>query len=106
MSERDAIRYRKQMQALDPKQLRMTRRKRDPIAPVRPLTAYMWFCKQNWKAVSDKNCKLTAQQKMKELAKMWAECDENARKKFEEYADCDRKCYQMEKIEYKKNCKK
>lgn len=43
---------------------------------------------------------------MKQLAQMWSECTDEDRREYEEYAECDRKCYNVEMNKYKRKAQK
>ena len=105
MSEEDAIRYKKQMENLSSEELKMTKRKKDPGAPLRPLSAYMWFCKRNWKKVAKANPGKGTSKVVQLLAQMWTSSTEDKKKIYEEYAECDKKFDDIEKEKYLKQKK-
>lgn len=100
MSLRDAVRYKKEMKTFNPKELKIARKPKNFLEPVKPLSAYIWFCQQRFKSVSQKLPKKNNGYVIKTLARMWAKCDENTKKKFEECSECDKQCYQDEMKAY------
>ncbi|EEB15078.1 Nonhistone chromosomal protein, putative [Pediculus humanus corporis] len=88
-----------------PLELKMTKRKKDPGAPLRPLSAYMWFCKRNWKKVAKANPGKGTSKVVQLLARMWTSSTEDKKKIYEEYAECDKKFYDIEKEKYLKQKK-
>ncbi|KAJ5918857.1 Non-histone chromosomal protein 6 [Penicillium verhagenii] len=79
---------------------RVTRRKKDPNAPKRGLSAYMFFANDNRDAVREENPGITFGQVGKTLGDKWKALTESERKPYDEKAATDKKRYEEEKAKY------
>ncbi|KAJ5924737.1 nonhistone chromosomal protein 6A [Penicillium verhagenii] len=79
---------------------RTTRRKKDPNAPKRGLSAYMFFANDNRDAVREENPGITFGQVGKTLGDKWKALTESERKPYDEKAATDKKRYEDEKAKY------
>ncbi|CAI8041638.1 High mobility group protein DSP1 [Geodia barretti] len=76
------------------------RKKKDPNAPKRPLSAFLFFCQDRRPAIKAKNPSYTIGNTAKVLGKDWKGLDEEKRKPFEAKAEKDRQRYEQEKRDY------
>eukprot|EP00027_Filamoeba_sp_ATCC50430_P009890 CAMPEP_0168560530 /NCGR_PEP_ID=MMETSP0413-20121227/11109_1 /TAXON_ID=136452 /ORGANISM="Filamoeba nolandi, Strain NC-AS-23-1" /LENGTH=310 /DNA_ID=CAMNT_0008591837 /DNA_START=23 /DNA_END=955 /DNA_ORIENTATION=- len=76
---------------------RKKRAKKDPNAPKRPLSSYMYFCKDKRDDL-DRGMKVTEQ--AQELARMWKKVSTSEKKKYEEKAKKDKERYEKEMKKY------
>ncbi|GES58528.1 non-histone chromosomal protein 6 [Aspergillus terreus] len=77
-----------------------TRRKKDPNAPKRGLSAYMFFANENRDKVREENPGITFGQVGKMLGEKWKALSEDDRRPYEEKAAADKKRYEDEKASY------
>jgi len=82
------------------KRARKTKRPKDPNAPKRALSGFFWFSNEHRGKIKDANPDFGVGDIAKELGKMWADCDEGTRSKYEEMAEKDRMRYDKEKTAY------
>jgi len=82
------------------KRARKTKRPKDPNAPKRALSGFFWFSNEHRGKIKDANPDFGVGDIAKELGKMWSECDEVTRSKYEEMAEKDRMRYDKEKTAY------
>ncbi|KAL4992133.1 high mobility group box domain-containing protein [Aspergillus falconensis] len=78
-----------------------TRRKKDPNAPKRGLSAYMFFANDNREKVREENPGITFGQVGKMLGEKWKSLSDKERKPYEDKAAADKKRYEDEKAAYK-----
>eukprot|EP00088_Acartia_fossae_P038418 TRINITY_DN3981_c0_g1_i1.p1 TRINITY_DN3981_c0_g1~~TRINITY_DN3981_c0_g1_i1.p1 ORF type:complete len:167 (-),score=59.83 TRINITY_DN3981_c0_g1_i1:500-1000(-) len=83
-----------------PKRQRKTKRPKDPNAPKRALSGFFWFSNEHRGKIKDANPDFGVGDIAKELGKMWAECDEVTKSKYEGMAEKDRIRYDKEKTAY------
>lgn len=79
-----------------------SRKKKDPDAPKRPLSGYMYFSNEYREVVRSENPSINFGQVSKILAEKWKNLGLDDRKPYEEMADNDKKRYQKEKDVYSK----
>lgn len=79
---------------------RSVKKKKDPNAPKRSLSAYMIFANEQRENVRDENPGITFGQVGKVLGKLWKELDEKQRTPYEAKAAEDKKRYEDEKANY------
>ncbi|KAJ5674193.1 non-histone chromosomal protein 6 [Penicillium macrosclerotiorum] len=77
-----------------------TRRKKDPNAPKRGLSAYMFFANDTRDKVREENPGISFGQVGKMLGDKWKALSDTERKPFEEKAVADKKRYEEEKAAY------
>ncbi|KAL4868883.1 hypothetical protein BDV12DRAFT_168818 [Aspergillus spectabilis] len=77
-----------------------TRKKKDPNAPKRGLSAYMFFANDNRDKVREENPGITFGQVGKMLGEKWKALSDKDRKPYEEKAATDKKRYEDEKAAY------
>lgn len=78
------------------------RRKKDPDAPKRSLSAYMFFANENRDIVRAENPGISFGQVGKMLGEKWKELSSDDKAPYEKKADDDKKRYEKEKAEYAK----
>ncbi|CAG8022179.1 unnamed protein product [Penicillium salamii] len=79
---------------------RQVRRKKDPNAPKRGLSAYMFFANDNRDKVREENPGISFGQVGKQLGDKWKALSEDDRKPYDEKAAKDKKRYEEEKAAY------
>ncbi|KAA8646267.1 hypothetical protein EYZ11_000624 [Aspergillus tanneri] len=79
---------------------RVERRKKDPNAPKRGLSAYMFFANDNREKVREENPGITFGQVGKMLGEKWKALSDSERRPYEEKAAADKKRYEDEKASY------
>ncbi|OQE28400.1 hypothetical protein PENSTE_c003G10093 [Penicillium steckii] len=79
---------------------RVQRRKKDPNAPKRGLSAYMFFANDNRDKVREENPGITFGQVGKMLGDKWKALSESERKPYDQKAAADKKRYEEEKAKY------
>ncbi|KAL4969546.1 high-mobility group nucleosome-binding protein [Aspergillus stella-maris] len=77
-----------------------TRKKKDPNAPKRGLSAYMFFANDNREKVREENPGITFGQVGKMLGEKWKALSDKDRKPYEDKAATDKKRYEDEKAAY------
>lgn len=78
------------------------RRKKDPNAPKRSLSAYMFFANEQRDVVRAENPGIAFGQVGKLLGERWKALNEEQKKPYEVKAEADKKRYELEKAEYLK----
>jgi len=87
--------------AAAPKKTRgVEKKKKDPNAPKRGLSAYMFFANEQRENVRDENPGISFGQVGKVLGDRWKALDEKARQPYEKKAQTDKKRYEDEKAKY------
>jgi len=81
------------------------RKKKDPNAPKRSMSAFFWFSQDERKKVREANPKFGVGEVAKELGRRWADIDPVLKKKYEGLAEEDRKRYSQAKTDYKNSLK-
>lgn len=79
-----------------------TRKKKDPNAPKRSLSAYMFFANDNRDIVRAENPGITFGQVGKLLGEKWKELTDEDKVPYQTKADADKKRYEVDKAEYAK----
>lgn len=79
-----------------------TRRKKDPNAPKRALSAYMFFANEQRDIVRSEHPGIAFGQIGKALGEKWKALDKKGRGPYEAKALADKKRYELEKAEYLK----
>ena len=79
-----------------PAKARRTRKPKDPNAPKKNVSAYIWFTYEMREKVKRGNPELTFGQIGKELGRLWTELDEESKKKFVELAKKDKSRFDRE----------
>jgi len=74
---------------------------KDPNAPKRPRTAYIFFCNDKRPKVREANPNMRMTEVTNELGKMWKNLKESKRQKYLEQAQKDRERYTSEMNQYK-----
>jgi len=75
------------------------KKKRDPEAPKRPTTAYLYFCKEMREKVKEDNEDMDSKEITRELGRMWREDYSDDRERWVELAEKDKKRYEEEMTE-------
>lgn len=81
---------------------RTTRKKKDPDAPKRSLSAYMFFANENRDIVRAENPGISFGQVGKLLGEKWKALTPEDKIPYENKAETDKKRYEKEKAEYAK----
>ncbi|KAL1916519.1 uncharacterized protein VTP21DRAFT_5710 [Calcarisporiella thermophila] len=76
------------------------KRKKDPNAPKRPLSAYMLFSQEKRKQVLEENPDVKFTEVGKLLGAMWKELSEEEKKIYNDKASKDKERYEREKADY------
>mgnify|MGYP000858041294 CR=1 FL=1 len=76
------------------------KKKKDPNAPKRALSAFLFFSSDKRQEVIDNNPGIKFVDITREISKLWGEIDANSKKKYEEKAKKDKERYEKEKAEY------
>lgn len=79
---------------------RITRRKKDPNAPKRALSAYMYFANENRDLIRSENPDVSFGQIGKLLGERWKALDDQDKIPYEDKARADKKRYESEKELY------
>ncbi|GIK01590.1 non-histone chromosomal protein 6 [Aspergillus viridinutans] len=79
---------------------RVERKKKDPNAPKRGLSAYMFFANDNRDKVREENPGISFGQVGKMLGERWKALSDTDRRPYEEKAAADKKRYEDEKASY------
>ncbi|GMM49143.1 high-mobility group nucleosome-binding protein [Starmerella bacillaris] len=77
-----------------------TRRKKDPDAPKRPITAYMFYAQNERKNVNRDKPDAKFGEVGKIIGERWRQLDAEGKKKYEDMAVEDKKRYDKQKAEY------
>ena len=80
----------------------LAKRKRDPNAPKRPMTAFMYFAREERPKVMKDNPNFSVPEIGKELGARWRKLEDNERAKFDALAAKDMARYQAQMKKYKK----
>ncbi|EDK41147.1 hypothetical protein PGUG_05245 [Meyerozyma guilliermondii ATCC 6260] len=79
-----------------------TRKKKDPDAPKRSLSAYMFFANENRDIIRAENPGIAFGQVGKLLGEKWKAMNADEKVPYETKAEADKKRYEKEKAEYAK----
>lgn len=77
-----------------------TRRKKDPDAPKRPITAYMFYAQHERKNVNKDKPDAKFGEVGKIIGERWRQLDAEGKKTYEDMAIEDKKRYDKQKAEY------
>ncbi|KAI9301038.1 putative high-mobility group non-histone chromosomal protein [Cunninghamella echinulata] len=77
-----------------------SRTKKDPSAPKRGLSAYMFFSQENRETVKTENPNATFGEIGKLLGEKWRTLEEEEKKKYVALAEKDKQRYEKEKADY------
>ena len=80
----------------------LAKRRRDPNAPKRPMTAFMYFAREERPKVMKDNPNFSVPEIGKELGARWRKLEDNERAKFDALAAKDMARYQAQMKKYKK----
>ena len=81
---------------------KVSRKKKDPDAPKRSLSAYMFFANENRDIVRAENPGISFGQVGKALGDKWKALSAEDKVPYENKAEADKKRYEKEKAEYAK----
>jgi hypothetical protein len=84
------------------KTTKKTKKEKDPNAPKRPLSAYMYFSKDKREELTKKNGKESVAESSKKIAALWKKATSDEKKKYDTKAAKDKTRYEKEMAEYKK----
>lgn len=104
MATKDKSRYESEMANYTPAKGEKRKRKKDPNAPKRSLSAFFFFNKEEREKVKKDFPNYTVGDIAKELGKRWEKCQNKA--KFEALAKADKARYEKEMAAYKGDAKK
>lgn len=97
MSDRDKARFEEEMHRYDPsfmvEKKRCQRRRKDPLAPKRSLSAFFWFCHDERPKVKEQFPDYGMSESAKELGRLWGQADAETRQKYEIMAQRDKERY-------------
>ncbi|EED19418.1 nucleosome binding protein (Nhp6a), putative [Talaromyces stipitatus ATCC 10500] len=79
---------------------RSEKRKKDPNAPKRGLSAYMFFANENRERVRDENPGIAFGALGRKLGELWKGLSDAERKPYEDKAAADKKRYEDQKASY------
>ena len=82
-----------------PKQPKTVKKLKDPDAPKRPKTAYLLFCEENRKSLSDE---FKGKAVMTELGRLWNELSEKKKAPYTKAAEQEKTRYRAEMDDYKR----
>ncbi|KAF5832893.1 high mobility group box domain-containing protein [Dunaliella salina] len=77
------------------------KKKKDPNAPKRGLSAYMFFCQDMRDTIKAENPEMKVTEVTSELGKQWKELPESEKKQYHDRAAQDKKRYEEESKNYK-----
>ena len=107
MANKDKSRYEKEMQSYTPPEItnedrgtRSTRRKKDPNAPKRPKSSYLFFCQDERAVVISENPVMKNTDIIRELGRRWKDLDEDSKYQFSQQAEEDKTRYDSEMALY------
>ena len=96
MADRDKVRFEAEMKHYVPPpggKVKGSRKKKDPNAPKRALSAFFWFCNDERPGIREANPSLTVGDVAKELGRRWGDVDEAAKKRYVAMAEKDKERY-------------
>ena len=105
MAAKDKKRYESEMSTYVPKEGprgKGARKKKDPNAPKRALSAFFHFCQDERPKVKAELGEATVAEVAKELGRKWQDCNEEQKGKYEQMAARDKQRYEREMTAYKK----
>jgi len=83
------------------KQRRGKKKRKDPNAPKRSLSAFFWFCNDERSKVKGLNPEYGIGDVAKELGRLWAECTPETKQKYQAMSEKDKARYEREMHLYK-----
>jgi len=95
-SSRSKKATKKSKDAAEPKK----RKKKDPSAPKRAMTAYLFFSIEQRPIVKKDNPDIAFGDIAKEISAKWKDLDAHDKKKYDKLAEADKKRYEKEKDNY------
>jgi len=102
LAEKDKVRYEKEMtNYVPPKGTKKGKKKKDPNAPKRALSAFFWFCADERPKVRATRPDASVGDIAKELGEKWKVCPADLKKKYEALASKDKQRYERESTAYK-----
>jgi len=103
LAEKDKGRYEKEMaNYVPPKGTKSKKKKKDPNAPKRALSAFFWFCADERPKVRAIKPDASVGDIAKELGLRWKSVGNDLKKKYETLASKDKQRYERESTAYKK----
>lgn len=103
LAEKDKGRYDKEMaNYIPPKGVKGKKKKKDPNAPKRALSAFFWFCADERPKVRALRPDASVGDIAKELGLRWKVVTADMKKKYETLASKDKQRYERENTAYKK----
>ncbi|KAK4336742.1 hypothetical protein RND71_043659 [Anisodus tanguticus] len=103
LAEKDKKRYDNDMKNYSgPTGKPSKKKKKDPNAPKRALSAFFWFCNDERSVVKSTQPDASVGEVAKELGKRWGVIKPELKKKYEALATKDKARYEKEMIAYKK----
>lgn len=100
-AEIDKQRFEREMAAYQPGEKRGKKRKKDPLAPKRPLSAFFHYCKEERPKLKALNPSLSVGDIAKELGERWNHTAPGDKLIYEEAAQRDKERYEKEMTEFK-----
>jgi high mobility group protein B1 len=102
LADKDKIRYEKEMaNYVPPKGSKKGKKKKDPNAPKRSLSAFFWFCADERPKVRAQKPDASVGDIAKELGIKWKHASNDTKKKYEALAVKDKARYDRESAQYK-----
>ena len=104
MADKDKQRYDKEMSTYTPlvnEGSKSKRKKKDPNAPKRPLSAFFLFCHDERPAVKQIHPSYSVGEVAKELGERWAKVSPEAKQKYEASAQIEKGRYEKDMANYK-----
>lgn len=108
MADKDKVRYDKEMANYVPPahEGKTKRKKKDPNAPKRPLSAFFLFCAEERPSVKLSHPEYSVGEVAKEMGERWSKVTAEAKTKFESQAGLEKIKYEKEMAIYKAGGKK
>ncbi|CAF1037484.1 unnamed protein product [Rotaria sp. Silwood1] len=100
-AEVDKQRFEREMAAYQPGEKRTKKKKKDPLAPKRPLSAFFHYCKEERPKLKALNPSLSVGEIAKELGDRWNHTAPDGKQIYEEAAQRDKERYEKEMNEFK-----
>ncbi|CAF2855392.1 unnamed protein product [Rotaria sp. Silwood2] len=100
-AEVDKQRFEREMAVYQPGEKRTKKKKKDPLAPKRPLSAFFHYCKEERPKLKALNSSLSVGEIAKELGDRWNHTGPDGKQIYEEAAQRDKERYEKEMNEFK-----
>ncbi|CAF1443743.1 unnamed protein product [Adineta steineri] len=100
-AEADKQRFEREMAVYQPGEKRTKKKKKDPLAPKRPLSAFFHYCKEERPKLKALNASLSVGEIAKELGDRWNHTAPEGKLTYEESAQRDKERYEKEMTEFK-----